>query len=114
MRARSFCGLWCAALMLAIAGSAAAQEFRATIKGTVADTSQAALPGATVTVQNQDTNEVATATTNNEGAYTIPFLRPGVYTLTVEMGGFQKNTPDQSAALGRRDRKHQRATRASA
>ncbi len=50
MRARSFCGLWCAALMLAIAGSASAQEFRATIKGTVADTSQAALPGATVTV----------------------------------------------------------------
>jgi hypothetical protein len=35
---------------------------------------------------------VASATTNNEGAYTIPFLRPGVYTLTVEMSGFQKNT----------------------
>src|SRR5262245_13291534 len=92
MRARSFCGLVCAALLLAIAGSAAAQEFRATIKGTVADTSQAALPGATVTVQNQNTNEVASATTNNEGAYTIPFLRPGTYTLTVEMSGFQKHT----------------------
>ena len=58
MRVRSFCGLWCAALILATAGSAAAQEFRATIKGTVADTSQAALPGATVTAQNQNTNEV--------------------------------------------------------
>src|SRR5829696_1943520 len=92
MRVRSFCGLVCAALILAMAGSASAQEFRATIKGTVADTSQAALPGATVTVQNQETNEVATATTNNEGAYTIPFLRPGVYTLTVEMAGFQKYT----------------------
>jgi hypothetical protein len=92
MRVRSFCGLWCAALILATAVSAAAQEFRATIKGTVADTSQAALPGATVTVQNQETNEVASATTNNEGAYTIPFLRPGIYTLTVEMSGFQKNT----------------------
>jgi Carboxypeptidase regulatory-like domain/TonB-dependent Receptor Plug Domain len=92
MRARSFCGLLCAALMLACAGSASAQEFRATIKGQVVDTSQAALPGATVTVQNQDTNEVATAVTNNEGAYTVPFLRPGTYTLTVEMSGFQKNT----------------------
>jgi len=92
MRARSFCGLLCVALILATAGSAFAQEFRATIKGTVVDTSQAALPGATVTVQNQDTNEVASATTNNEGAYTIPFLRPGTYTLTVELAGFQKNT----------------------
>jgi hypothetical protein len=35
---------------------------------------------------------VASATTNNEGAYTIPFLRPGTYTLTVELAGFQKNT----------------------
>ena len=92
LRVRSNCGLVCAVLMLAMAGVAGAQEFRATIKGTVADTSKAALPGATVTVQNQETNEVATSTTNNEGAYTIPFLRPGVYTLTVEMSGFQKNT----------------------
>ena len=92
MKTRSYRGLVCAALVLALAGTAGAQEFRATVKGTVADTSQAALPGATVTVTNQDTNEVATATTNNEGTYTIPFLRPGNYTVTVEMSGFQKNT----------------------
>src|SRR5688572_21561318 len=92
MRVRSCCGLLCAALILAMAGSADAQELRATVKGQVADTSKAALPGATVTVQNQDTNEVATAVTNNEGAYTIPFLRPGNYTVTVEMSGFQKHT----------------------
>jgi hypothetical protein len=95
LKVRSCCGLVCVALVLALAGSAYAQEFRATIKGTVADTSQAALPGATVTVQNQDTNELATAVTNNEGAYTIPFLRPGVYTLSVEMSGFQKHTRTQ-------------------
>jgi hypothetical protein len=92
MKVRSCCGLLAVAFVLTLASGAYAQEFRATVKGTVADTSQAALPGATVTVQNQETNEVATATTNNEGAYTIPFLRPGLYTLTVEMSGFQKNT----------------------
>jgi Carboxypeptidase regulatory-like domain/TonB-dependent Receptor Plug Domain len=92
MKVRSCSGLLCVALILALASTAYAQEFRATIKGTVADTSQAALPGATVTAQNQETNEVATAVTNGEGAYTIPFLRPGVYTLTVDMSGFQKNT----------------------
>ncbi len=92
MKVRSCCGLVCVALVLVLASGAYAQEFRATIKGTVVDTSQAALPGATVTAQNQETNELATAVTNGEGAYTIPFLRPGVYSLSVEMSGFQKNT----------------------
>ena len=109
MKVRSCCGLLCVALILALASGAYAQEFRATIKGTVADTSQAALPGATVTAQNQETNEMATAVTNGEGAYTIPFLRPGVYTLTVEMSGFQKNTRTNLRLSGRRDRKHQRS-----
>ena len=85
-------GLLCAALLLATAGGVAAQEFRATVRGKVVDSSQAALPGATVNVTNQQTNEVATATTNQEGSYSIPFLRPGIYTLTVEMSGFQKYT----------------------
>jgi hypothetical protein len=82
----------CTALLLAMAGSAAAQEFRATIRGQVVDSSKASLPGATVTARNQETNEVATATTNTEGNYTIPFLRPGLYSVTVEMSGFQKYT----------------------
>jgi hypothetical protein len=72
------------------AAPVAAQEFRATVKGQVVDSSKGAVPGATVSVQNADTNEIATAVTNAEGTYTIPFLRPGPYTLTVELSGFQK------------------------
>lgn len=68
------------------------QEFRATVKGQVVDSTQAALPGAAVTLRNQNTNEVATATTNNGGNYTVPFLRPGTYTLTIELGGFRSYT----------------------
>jgi hypothetical protein len=81
----------CSALLLATAGHAIAQEFRATIRGQVIDASGGALPGATVNVQNVDTKEVATATTNTEGNYTIPFLRPGQYTLTAELAGFTKH-----------------------
>jgi hypothetical protein len=92
MRSKSYAGLLCAALVLAMAGAATAQEFRATIRGRVMDSSQAALPGATVTLQNAQTNEIATATTNQDGSYTVPFLRPGLYTLTIEMSGFQKYT----------------------
>ena len=81
-----------AALLLFSAGSAAAQEFRATVRGQVLDSSNAALPGATVSAKNDETGEIATATTNTDGNYTIPFLRPGKYTLTVELSGFQKHT----------------------
>ena len=89
MRIQSYRGLLAAALLLAMAGSVGAQEFRATVRGQVVDSSKAALPGATITVRNQETGEVATATTNNEGNYTVPFLRPGLYSVIVEMSGFQ-------------------------
>src|SRR5687767_15152818 len=79
------------ALMFAAAAGAGAQEFRATIEGRVVDSSGGALPGATVTVQNTQTNEMATAVSNEEGNYRIPFLRPGTYTLNVELSGFQKH-----------------------
>ena len=69
-----------------------AQEFRATVKGRVVDTSHAAFPGATVALQNVETNELVSATTNDGGHYTVPFLRPGAYRLTVEASGFEKYT----------------------
>ena len=86
---RSGKAVLCLAFLLLVAASATAQEFRATVKGQIVDSSQAALPGATVTVRNQETGEVGTATTNNDGSYTVPFLRPGLYSVTVEMSGFQ-------------------------
>src|SRR5215208_1054912 len=92
MRIRSYQALVTVALLLATVSVAAAQEFRATVKGQVTDSSKGAVPGATVNITNKDTNEIATAVTNTEGNYTIPFLRPGAYTLTVELSGFQKYT----------------------
>jgi hypothetical protein len=89
---KSCCILLGAALLLAHTGVAVAQEFRATIKGQIVDSSQSALPGATASARTQETGEVATAVTNQDGSYTIPFLRPGLYTLTVEMPSFQKHT----------------------
>ena len=111
MRIQSYRGLLAAAVLLVLASSVSAQEFRATVRGQVVDSSKAALPGATVTVRNQETGEVATATTNNEGNYTVPFLRPGLYSVTVEMSGFQKLQPDRHASPGEPDRGHQCAAR---
>ncbi len=80
-----------AALLLG-AANVSAQEFRATVRGQVLDSSGAALPGATVSVQNAETNELASTTTNEQGNYTVPFLRPGLYTVIVELAGFKKQT----------------------
>jgi hypothetical protein len=79
------------ALLFGMGGSVVAQEFRATVKGQVVDSSKAAVPGASVTVQNTQTGEVASTTSNAEGDFTLPFLKPGLYTLTVELSGFQKH-----------------------
>src|SRR6476620_1629906 len=90
MRRFRWIGLLGAMLLIACAGFASAQEFRATVRGQVAESSKAAVPGATVTVTTTETGEVATTTSNSDGNYTLPFLRPGLYALTVELSGFQK------------------------
>src|SRR4030095_1773539 len=84
-----------AILLLLTITSATAQEFRATITGRVTDPAGLAVPGVTVTITNTKTNEVATAVTNAEGSYSLPFLRPGVYSLAAELEGFRKHTQER-------------------
>jgi hypothetical protein len=84
-----------AILLLLTITSATAQEFRATITGRVTDPAGLAMPGVTVTITNTKTNEVATAATNAEGSYSLPFLRPGVYSLAAELEGFRKHTQER-------------------
>ena len=80
----------CAVLMLLFSfGIAIAQEFRGTISGTINDPNGAIVPAATVTVQNIETNVTATATTNEQGAFTFPLLLPGKYKLTATAANFK-------------------------
>ncbi|HEY0659214.1 MAG TPA: TonB-dependent receptor, partial [Pyrinomonadaceae bacterium] len=65
------------------------QESRGTITGTIADPTGAVVTAATVTVQNIETNISATATTNEEGAFTFPLLLPGQYKLTATATNFK-------------------------
>lgn len=76
--------------IVAIAAPAFAQEFRATVTGRVTDTSKGVMPGVTVTITNTQTNEVATALTNVEGLYSLPFLRPGHYKVAAQLQGFRR------------------------
>jgi iron complex outermembrane receptor protein len=56
--------------------------------GVVLDGSGAAVVHAEVTLTNSQGHVVRHASTNGTGAYSLPSVPPGVYTLTVEAGGF--------------------------
>lgn len=65
------------------------QEFRATISGHVFDGSGAAVAGAQIQATNVASNESTNARSDTSGVYTLPFLRPGVYRITVRNDGFK-------------------------
>src|SRR3954462_7072252 len=62
-----------------------------TILGTVLDNSGAVVSGATVTVTNVGTGVINHTKTGTSGDYTVPFLQPGTYRVTVEAQGFQQS-----------------------
>ncbi len=67
-----------------------AQEFRATLTGSVTDPSGAVVPNASVEAVNNDTQQKYNVTTTGKGDYFIPYMLPGTYTVTVTAPGFQK------------------------
>jgi TonB-dependent receptor len=73
-----------------------AQQSTGTIVGTVTDKSQAILPGATVKLNPGGTS----ATSNDQGQFTIPNVAPGTYTLTVDYVGFTPGTANVTVAAG--------------
>ena len=75
-------------LLLYFYASASAQTTFGSITGVVTDKSSAVIPGAQVTVTNQDTGGVRHASSGAGGVYTFTDLLPGPYRLNVEQKGF--------------------------
>jgi hypothetical protein len=69
---------------------ASAQTTTASLNGTVTDTQQGRLPGATVTARNQATLESREETTDQEGRFVFSQLPPGPYEVTAELSGFRR------------------------
>jgi hypothetical protein len=59
------------------------------ITGLVRDQDGGAVPGATVTVTNVDTNRQRIVTSSDDGVYAAPSLAPGEYRVDVELSGFK-------------------------
>jgi hypothetical protein len=75
------------ATLLAIALPLLAQN--AELSGLITDPSSLAVPGARVVVQSADTTATRAVSSNRQGEYSVPALRPGPYNITVEANGFK-------------------------
>jgi hypothetical protein len=82
-------------VLAASASSAFAQSDRGTLTGTVTDPSGAVVPNAKVTATSIDTGEMRETTTGDEGGYTLPELRAGLYKVSAESQGFKTASVDQ-------------------
>jgi hypothetical protein len=79
----------CLFAWLLFSASGLAQETRSTLTGRVTDTTGAVIPNAQISIMNTDTGAITRAVSNSAGEYTVPFLVPGPYQVTVLSPGFK-------------------------
>lgn len=79
-------------VLFGLAASATAQTSAGALVGLVRDPAGAAIPAATVTATNTQTNVSFKIQTDDSGNYFVPSLLPGSYTVVCEHAGFKKTT----------------------
>ena len=99
MRTRVYLSL---ALIFLFAGLALGQQnvTSATLTGTIHDAGGAVVGGANVSARNVETNQQTTTTSDHEGRYRFPYLRTGVYDVTIDASGFATLTKQLTLLVG--------------
>lgn len=80
------------AFVISLVSLSLAQGSLGNIVGTVSDSSGAEIPGATIKIKNIKTNAVRETVSDEEGAYTVNQLIPGIYEITASATGFTTAT----------------------
>jgi len=75
-----------------LAGVVSAQTTLGRLSGTVLDASGAVLPGATITLTSEQTNQVQTAVSGETGAFLFPQVLVGTYKVDISLQGFRTTT----------------------
>jgi hypothetical protein len=102
---RIFASILVAGLFLAGSHGAHAQYEDGSLVGTIRDSSEAVVTGATVTATNTATGILIRTTTTGDGAYEFPALRTGVYTIAATAKGFaQAVAQNITVSVGSRER----------
>jgi len=89
MMDRVFRLMVCLAVLVMATTPAFGQGSGSTLSGVVTDSGGGVIPGATVVVKNNATNVSQTVVTNAAGAFSVPALNAGTYTVTVSLSGFK-------------------------
>jgi len=89
MRLRSLGAIVLSFFLIATISIVWGQGSVGTLNGTVLDPAGAVVPGATVVVVNSATGEERKTTSTSAGAYTIPYVPSGTYTVRVTAPGFR-------------------------
>lgn len=76
-------------LSLLCSGVAYAQSGQASLSGQVRDAQGAAVADAAITIKSNETSVLVTSRANDQGAFSVRPLNPGIYTVTIEHAGFQ-------------------------
>src|SRR5580658_10486851 len=78
------------ALTILLAYSVArAQIIYGTFVGTVTDAADAVVPNVSITIRNLATGVVIHSVADSVGQYVSPYINPGMYSVTAELGGFK-------------------------
>ena len=67
-----------------------AQNVTAALSGTVADSTGAVVPNATIVLKSERSGDTRRSVSNGDGFFTISAIQPGTYTAMIEAPGFQK------------------------
>jgi len=87
---KSWMAVAVAATLWLLPASASAQALYGQVTGTVTDDSGAAIPGASVTVTNENTGLTFDTVSDETGTYTFRNVTGGVYTLKATLQGFKE------------------------
>ncbi len=100
MKFLSFKGFLALCLLISSSSTLAlGQILYGSLTGNVTDASDAAVPGANVSITNKQTGATRSSATNDAGAYNIPTLQPGLYTVKITKDGFRTVVQDNVEIL---------------
>ena len=87
---QQFCWIFLLAFLLAMPATFFGQAYFGSVTGVLTDPTGAVIPGAKLTLTDQEKGYTFNTTSDGEGRFLYRSVSPGTYTVTAEMPGFEK------------------------